>query len=290
MDNNLCMAKYSFSYILIYSIGDVLADNGVDYAVFIDNILKLSEQLKYLDPSYLVRDGEVMDMSDPEWLIAFRSYVENYMSSLPYGNTHFNEIAGVQYIEASHTLKEPTVTTNTGGYIDENQMFNENSINTQFPNVENSESNYDYQQEQPPNYPGDGISMYNPQAAYRSSFDQPPQQPLNIAENNIEQSTPFFMNNGITNAIHSQPSPSPETSDVIGYPSTGGSVDASPVHNAGPEMFAHQQNISESSQVPEKTVNYFGKSNFQPETSDTVRCGIFGYRGLLSFVHFNDLL
>ena len=246
-----------------------MADNGVDYAVFIDNVLKLSEQMKYLDPSYLVRDGEMMDMSDPEWLIAFRGYVDNYMNARSYRPAH-NENASVQYIEASHNLNEPTITSNTGGYIDENNVYNENSINTQFEKVDNSESNYDFQQEQQPNYTSDGISMYNPQTTYGSSFDQIHQQPINTAENNIDQSTPFYINSGITNALNSQPSPSPQTSDVIGYASTGGSVEASPAHNAGPAMYSHQENISESSQAPEQTMNYFAKSNFQPETPDTV--------------------
>ena len=97
----------------------MLADNGVSYVVFLRNVLMLSEQLKYIDPSYLLRDGEVTDMSDPEWLDEFRSYVENAMNCSSYDNRYYSENNAVAYTESSLNTQGPsTITENTEQYID----------------------------------------------------------------------------------------------------------------------------------------------------------------------------
>ena len=245
-------------------LGDVLADNGVNYAVFLRNVLKLSEQLKYIDPSYLLRDGEVTDMSDPEWLVEFRSYVENAMNSSSYDNRYYSGNDAIAYTESSLNTQGPsTITENTEQYIDSVHRYNDDAMMTQYEQIENN-VNYDYQ-EQPTNSISNGISMYNPQTAYRSSFDQPLQQPL-ITTENKEQNSPYFINTATTNH-NLQPSISPEASDVIGYPSAGGSAQESPVHYQHPIQDFEQERTLEKSHAPETTTNYFTKSNFQPDTS-----------------------
>ena len=244
-------------------LGDVLADNGVSYVVFLRNVLMLSEQLKYIDPSYLLRDGEVTDMSDPEWLDEFRSYVENAMNSSSYDNRYYSGNDAVAYTESSLNPQGPsTITENPEQYIDSVNRYNDDAMMTQYEQIENN-VNYDYQ-EQPTNSISNGISMYNPQTAYRSSFDQPLQQPLTTTENK-EQNSPFFINTATTN--HNLQPISPEASDVIGYPSAGGSAQESPVHYQHPIQDFEQERTLEKSHAPETAPNYFTKSNFQPDTS-----------------------
>lgn len=246
-------------------LGDVLADNGVNYAVFVKNVLMLSEQLKYLDPSYLVRDGEVTDMPDPEWLLAFRNYVERFMDSQSYDNRYYSNNDAISYNEPYQNAPKPsTVTSNTEDNIDNAHQYHDNNMMDQYEQS-NNPTNYDYP-EQPTNSLPDGISMYNPQAAYQPPFDNQLQQPIPSIENNNEQSSPFFINTALGNS-NLQPSVSPDPSDHIGYPSVGGSAQESPIHYPTPNNDFKHDKALESSQASEITTNYFTKSNFQPDSS-----------------------
>ena len=44
-------------------------------------ICNLADRLKYLDPMYTTREGEISEMGDPEWLIQFRKVTENIWST-----------------------------------------------------------------------------------------------------------------------------------------------------------------------------------------------------------------
>ena len=234
----------------------------------------LSEQLKYIDPSYLVRDGEVTDMPDPEWLIAFRTFVENSDVTQSHGYVYTHENIAASYAEPSPYEQMQSETVNTGNNVDTIQR-EESAMVAQYEHIDNVDMNFNYQQ-QPSSLINDGISMYNPQTAYSSSFDQPLQQPLSVTENNGEQTSPYFINTA-TNNLNSQSSPSPEASDVTGYPSAGESVQASPAHYPNQKQVFQPETILEQAKAQETSNNYFTKSNFQPEiSSDTVsnRVGI----------------
>ena len=234
----------------------------------------LSEQLKYIDPSYLVRDGEVTDMPDPEWLIAFRTFVENSDVTQSHGYVYTHENIAASYAEPSPYEQMQSETVNTGNNVD-NIQREESAMVAQYEHIDNVDMNFNYQQ-QPSSLINDGISMYNPQTAYSSSFDQPLQQPLSVTEKNGEQTSPYFINTA-SNNLNSQSSPSPEASDVTGYPSAGESVQASPAHYPNQKQVFQPETILEQAKAQETSNNYFTKSNFQPEiSSDTVsnRVGI----------------
>jgi len=52
-------------------------DIDEDVKANLSKILDLADKLKYLDPMYTTREGEVSDMGDPVWLTDLRNMVEN---------------------------------------------------------------------------------------------------------------------------------------------------------------------------------------------------------------------
>ena len=52
------------------------SDIDADVKANLNHILYLADKLKYLDPMYTTREGEVSDMGDPEWLTDLRNMVD----------------------------------------------------------------------------------------------------------------------------------------------------------------------------------------------------------------------
>ena len=42
---------------------------------------RIADKLKFLDPMYTTREGEMKDMGDPEWLIEFKSVLDQQLYS-----------------------------------------------------------------------------------------------------------------------------------------------------------------------------------------------------------------
>ena len=51
----------------------VVGDRGMSGTELATRVLELADRLKYLDPVYTTREGEIREMPDPEWLDALRS-------------------------------------------------------------------------------------------------------------------------------------------------------------------------------------------------------------------------
>ena len=258
---------------MFYILGDVYADNGVEYTVFVGNILQLAEQLKFLDPSYLMRDGEFVEMSDPEWLVAFRNYVENiyYTNSNAYAHV-YNEDAGdigVASIPYTNEKSEtPNLNNNVGNFGDQQLAYNPNSKDGHYE----LPGRGDHGQFQQPVYTSNvnsiGTMPYDQQASY-SPISEPLEQPTySMPEAQTDDQPRIAMYPTNINVPSQQPPPSPGTSDGIGSASVEGSLQSSPVHSA---PAYHEP--TPAPQIRESSPNYFGKGNFQPQSAlpNTVR-------------------
>lgn len=71
---------------LVRRPAEVIGSDLMDSATFVNQVLTLSDRLKYLDPSYTTRDGEISDMSDPDWLVAFKNAVPTMGQEVDYTN------------------------------------------------------------------------------------------------------------------------------------------------------------------------------------------------------------
>jgi hypothetical protein len=231
----------------------------------------LAEQLKYLDPSYLMRDGEFSEMSDPEWLIAFRNHVDCYINSKPFESNYNADVGDLGHTVGNQIPETPSPNDNGVSLGVHYPEYNHDSTNVQYNPSGNIEHSQFPQQTYSSNYNDRTMNMYDPQSTYTPAYDIPLQQPSMEAIDNqhVRQASPFFINTDGTNASNLQMSPSPETSDVIGSSSNCGSLQSSPVHSV-PSRY--QEPLSDPSHVSESS-NYFGRSNFPPEmsTTDTVR-------------------
>ena len=74
---------------LVKRPSEVTASESADPASFAGQLLVLCDRLKYLDPSYATRDGEVSEMTDPEWLEGFKS-VAHTIGYYDYGYQYEN--------------------------------------------------------------------------------------------------------------------------------------------------------------------------------------------------------
>ena len=78
LDNGLSSSALYYLEQIASSIvkrpGEVLGER-LDKFAFMDQVLNLCERLKFLDPMYTTREGEISDMGDPEWLMEFRNTV-----------------------------------------------------------------------------------------------------------------------------------------------------------------------------------------------------------------------
>ena len=72
---------------LVRRPSEVSASEVADPLTFAGQLLGLADRLKYLDPSYATRDGEVSEMADPEWLSYFRN-VAHAVGQYDYGYTN----------------------------------------------------------------------------------------------------------------------------------------------------------------------------------------------------------
>ena len=232
----------------------------------------LAEQLKYLDPSYLMRDGEFSEMSDPEWLIAFRNYVEGYMNAKPYENNYNADVGELGHTVGNQIPETQSLNDNGASLGVHYQDYNHESTNVQYDPSGNRDLNQFSQQTYSTNYNDGTMNMYDPQSTYSPAYDMPLQpHSMEVTDNqHVLQAAPFFINTEGTNAPNLQGSPSPETSEVIGSSSHGGSLQSSPVHTVPPR---YQEPLADPSRVSESPTNYFGRSNFPTEmpTTDAVR-------------------
>ena len=241
----------------------------------------LAEQLKYLDPSYLMRDGEFCEMSDPEWLIAFRNYVESYMNSTPFENNCNTDTGDLRHTGANQILETPSPNDNDDSHGVHYPDFNHESRNVQYDLSENREINQFTHQTYPTNYNDGTMNMYDPQSTYSPAYDMPLQQPsMEVPGNqNVPQASPFFINTDGSNAPNLQVSPSPEASDVFGSSSNCGSLQSSPVHSV---PLRYQEPLSHPSPPLGSSTNYFGKSNFPTDMPKTDAVRIFDSKPSIS--------
>ena len=70
-----------------------LVADQLDLVDFVTQVQNLADRLKYLDPMYTTREGEVSEMGDPAWLTSFRSTVLTFSE----GNFHNNDANGQGY-------------------------------------------------------------------------------------------------------------------------------------------------------------------------------------------------
>ena len=274
--------------------GDIFADYNDAYPVFINNVLKLSEQLKYLDPSYLMRDGEISEMSDPEWLVTFRCYVDDYMNpnlaahtSKSHTENIGNELPVNNYPRIDSPVKINDQRTVEDQYhyqaYDDNQIdtqpspyltgsFNPTTINRdQWENaseqLEPNNLNYSNVPTSADNLAYDHQSSYSP--AYDTGLQQT--QPDNN-ENHppMYQPQPMFINPSSMNFSQS-PTMTPETINGLGGASTGGSIQASPVHSVS----STYQDQSSPLLAQEKPQNYFSSGHFSSENNLKETVSIF---------------
>ena len=66
------------------------SDIDADVKANLNHILYLADKLKYLDPMYTTREGEVSDMGDPGWLTDLRNMVEGKLYEQTQNQTQDN--------------------------------------------------------------------------------------------------------------------------------------------------------------------------------------------------------
>ena len=66
------------------------SDIDADVKANLNHILYLADKLKYLDPMYTTREGEVSDMGDPGWLTDLRNMVDGKLYEQTQNQTQDN--------------------------------------------------------------------------------------------------------------------------------------------------------------------------------------------------------
>ncbi len=135
----------SFHYLeeLAKGITKKPSEVGTDYdlepADMARQILHLCERLKYLDPSYTTREGEMADMPDPEWLVQFRTVIDSGATSAAMSSTtaSASEFPQSGY-DAEGRLYMYDAASNSYYYPDQNQA-NADDQNRDQPEVEDEQ-------------------------------------------------------------------------------------------------------------------------------------------------------
>ena len=218
-----------------------------------------------------MRDGEISEMSDPEWLVAFRNHVEFYLNTKSFGQTYNDGARTIRDISLPYNdnnSETANLNNNVASFGDQQPAYdpNINPGNYEQPIVDSSQ----FSQQYPINNDNalENIS-YNNHPSYPSQYDMPlEQQNYGLGEAHEGNRPPMFNPTSI-NVPNLQPPPSPETSDGKGGISHDGSLQTSPVHSASP---TYREPVPETPTISEAPPNYFGKSVFQPQVSpETVR-------------------
>ena len=89
---------------LVKRPSEVTASELADPASFAGQLLGLCDRLKYLDPSYATRDGEVNEMTDPEWLQGFRGVAH----TIGYGYDYGYQYENYEYDQANYEDPQQT--------------------------------------------------------------------------------------------------------------------------------------------------------------------------------------
>ena len=274
---------------------DVSVDNGIKYDSFVENLIQLAEQLKYLDPSYLMRDGEFGDMPDPEWLTAFRNNEEYYRAI---HNNHYVLTANTSVpayipdagadIQTHNYIKTEgyNLNNNFGGYGEvpspnhgaqesypdggENtaQFQQSGYLTNRFEQINQHEQQLPSQNLHYDSYGLTPDSQPN-QIPYDPGQVQPSEEGNYESEAKVYAEAPPMFSPLNIGGLHPPP-PTPGSSADISNRSPSGSLEPSPQHHAQQHNFKQPTpplSSQPSFSASEVQTNYFGSENFQSKAS-----------------------
>eukprot|EP00095_Tigriopus_kingsejongensis_P000182 snap_masked-scaffold487_size158652-processed-gene-0.14 protein:Tk00182 transcript:snap_masked-scaffold487_size158652-processed-gene-0.14-mRNA-1 annotation:"hypothetical protein Phum_PHUM296360" len=101
-------------------IGDILQPQE-----FLEQVLELSERLKYLDPMYTTNEGEIKDMGDPEWLTKLKALSTNYSYPSSDSGYQYEGGSGYDYGDSAQPYDPSQVSNNNyeQGYYENPQDY-----------------------------------------------------------------------------------------------------------------------------------------------------------------------